>query len=32
MDCGSGPDAVRTNPEDNLAANCEVGKAVVGPK
>lgn len=32
VDCGSGRDVVRANPEDDLAANCEVAKAVVGPK
>jgi Ca2+-binding RTX toxin-like protein len=32
VDCGSGRDVVRANPEDNLAANCEVAKSVVGPK
>lgn len=32
VDCGSGRDVVRANPEDNLAANCEVSKAVVGLK
>ena len=32
VDCGSGRDVVRANPEDNLAANCEVARAVVGPK
>jgi Ca2+-binding RTX toxin-like protein len=32
VDCGSGRDVVRANPEDNLAANCEASKSVVGPK
>ena len=32
VDCGSGRDVVRANPEDDVATNCEVAKAVVGPK
>ncbi|MEJ7841890.1 MAG: hypothetical protein WKF95_08970 [Rubrobacter sp.] len=28
VDCGSGRDVVRANPEDNLSANCEVSKAL----
>ena len=32
VDCGSGRDVVRANPEDDLSANCEVSKAVAEPK
>lgn len=32
VDCGSGRDVVRANPEDNLDDSCEVSKAVEGPK
>ena len=32
VDCGSGRDVVRANPEDDLSADCEVSKAVAGPK
>ena len=28
VDCGSGRDVVRANPEDNLSADCEVSKAL----
>ena len=32
VDCGAGRDVVRANPEDNLAGNCEVSKALEGSK
>ena len=32
VDCGSGRDVVRANPEDRLAGNCEVQRALEGPK
>ena len=32
VDCGSGRDVVRANPEDRLDANCVVSKATEGPK
>lgn len=32
VDCGSGRDVVRANPEERLAGDCEVEKANAGPK